>query len=813
MPRIPPIDGFSFWLGFFVAAGMGFVLFLFRRQLGEVRDGLLAQLRGFREYLTSGTERALREDMMRYAQTAHLAGTLFVLDDILITPRLLVPDTPFDPTAPDASDEDSVSSIIPVLPEWPDLAAIYRAPSITLEETLSGGSHVLILGAPGMGKTTLLAHLITRIAAGDEKLLGGEYTPLFIHAADLPLPRLPNEDVAQPLITAAQNRVSVVTAARLARHIRLRLREFNCLICVDGLDELPQRHVAEVAQWLNDFTREYPRHRLVAAAGSAGYGPLLALPLAPIHIAPWHLDDYKALIQKWSTAWEKLIRARKKRATTAEADVDPNIIMGWLSTSNAGRTIYEVTLKTWAAFAGDARGKRPVDWMETYLGRFNLKPHGHKAVGRLAVSLMARDDYLGLARPEVLAILEPVLAGADGKVSIDLDDWLDELLDRRLLAKRARDRLSFSHAFAMAYCASTALAAEPDNVTPGVSPFWNRALYFYTSLGDLTPMVGRALTQAPDLMFSDALTSALWLRDAPPGVKWRGEVLRRLSVIFMDARQTESLRLRALAGFVAANDSAVAQLFKQALTNPDPFTRRMALLGLGALGEVGAILQIAARFTDDYLDVRWAATLALAAINHPSAIDSLRQGLTNGDDQLRQACAEALARHAEEGHPLLKEAVANDDLAVRRAGVYGLAAVNQTWSWELLERLQHTEQQWYVRSAIQELLAAAQQPAARAPKPYAQPESQGWLVAWAATQGLGVPPGRAAIDVLNRALKEGDGPTRRAAMDALGRLADPAGARDLYPLLRDPDAFTREVAFRALVFIALSSGTRLAMPV
>lgn len=809
---MPRIDGFSFFLGFATAAFLVFLAFLFRRQLRELQENIQKRLKGLREYLTSGIERNLREDMLRYAQTAHLAGSLFPLDDILLPPRLLLMPKPFDPTAPEEEDE-GVEAIIPVIPEWPELAATYKAPTISVEEVLAGDNHVLILGAPGSGKTTLMAHLTSRMAQGDETLFPKNPTPIFVHAADLPLPRLPNEDLVQPLVAAATNRVSVVTAARLGQHLRGRLKEFDCVILLDGLDELPARHVNEVAQWLVEFNKEYPRHRLIAAAGISGYGPLLALPMAPTYIAPWHNDDFRALMLKWKGAIEKLGTSKKKRGIP-ENPVDLHIVMGWLTTGNAGRTIFEITLKLWAALAGESRGKRPIDWLETYLLRFNIKPMGMKGVGRLALALMGRDDYLGIARPDLTAMLDPLFVGPDGKPQLDTDDFLDDLVARRLLVRRARDRLSFNHTFVMAYTAAQALTTEPDSLNPSTGNYaWLRTLYFFTNMGDITNVVAHFLGQPPDLMFSDLLACALWLRDAPPTAKWRSEVFRRLSMLFLDARQTESIRLRALAGFVAANDLSVSALFKQAMANPDPFTRRLAILGLGALGEVGAILQIAGRFEDDYLDVRWAATLALAALNNPNAIDALRKGLTTGDDSVRRACGEALARHAEQGYPLLQEAVADNDLGVRRAGVYGLAAVNQPWATDLLEKLQHTEQQWFVRSAIQDLLTHLKEPGDRAPKPFVQPESQGWLVAWAATQGIGVPPGRAAIDVLNRALREGDVTVRRAAIEALGRLAEPEGTRDLYPLLRDQDPLIREIAFRALATIALASAQRLALPV
>ena len=83
------------------------------------------------------------------------------------------------------------------------------------------------------------------------------------------------------------------------------------------------------------------------------------------------------------------------------------------------------------------------------------------------------------------------------------------------------------------------------------------------------------------------------------------EVFRRLSRLMVDKTLPENLRLCALAGLVAANDPAVITLFKQVLASPDPFTRRLAALGLGASAEPAMVPLLIPLFADPYLDVRW----------------------------------------------------------------------------------------------------------------------------------------------------------------------------------------------------------------
>src|SRR5258705_8201640 len=350
---------------------------------------------------------------------------------------------------------------------------------------------------------------------------------------------------------------------------------------------------------------------------------------------------------------------------------------------------------------------------------------------------------------------------------MDAHDFLEDMLARGLLA-RHRGRVTFRHALVADYCAATAVANEPELVTPGETAGWAQALYFLASLGELAPLVAGQLGQAPDLLHSGLMASAHWLRDAPTTARWRSDVLRQLSRLLTDTASPSQLRLRALGAFVAAGDPAVASLFKKGLTHDDPLLRRIGALGLGTLGDVSAAPALEAQLADPQPEVRWAAALALGAMNHSSAVDALGTALLNGDDQLKRACAEALARDVETGQALLKEAIVHADLSVRRAAVYGLAATRAPWAIKILEDVQLTEQQWYVRSAAQDVLARLGEADPRSPRAYDAPDAQGWLIAWAAQKGRGVPPGDAAMGVLYEALAEGDEPTRRAAADALG---------------------------------------------
>src|SRR5215212_2418481 len=171
------MDPLSFAIGF--VAGILFTWLLSRSR------PLLTQIRR-----SSGLEDNFRRITLRRAQGMHLASSLFSLDEILQEPRLIAPPARVEPGVVSIQ-EDIISQTLPYMPAWPELAAIYRAPTIGVTEAIVGGSNIVIVGAPGMEKTVALAHLASMAANLQVKVeadSGLEAVPYLYHVADLQFP-------------------------------------------------------------------------------------------------------------------------------------------------------------------------------------------------------------------------------------------------------------------------------------------------------------------------------------------------------------------------------------------------------------------------------------------------------------------------------------------------------------------------------------------------------------------------------------------------------------------------------------------------
>jgi HEAT repeat protein len=201
---------------------------------------------------------------------------------------------------------------------------------------------------------------------------------------------------------------------------------------------------------------------------------------------------------------------------------------------------------------------------------------------------------------------------------------------------------------------------------------------------------------------------------------------------------------------------------------------------------------------DKEIFVQQAACLALAGIGSTAALEVLAKVLLAGKENIRLAAAEALACDPDEGYPMLREAVELDNLLTRRAAVFGLARVPQPWAEDLLQKIQLEDSQWVVRGAAAEALEYRRNPSWKIRSPAQDPSELAWVVAYAAKQGLGVAPGKASLQTVRKALKDGSTAEKAAALDALAWTGDPEVIPDITQALRSPTPYLRDVAFEAL---------------
>jgi len=728
---------------------------------------------------TAGAKDRYREELIRRVETLHLARAILALEEIAVPPRVLAPPPIADPQRTDPLPEGSLA-VLPNLPDATVLAGVYRAPTLSLAEALADGAHFMLTGDLGMGKSTALAYLALHAAQRDSEAgIGAEMLPVLIHAADLRLDRH-SKDPLDLVVDAAELTVSTGLAARLPSYLKQHAKQGLLLLLLDGLDELTYDELGQVAPWIRALIDAYPGNRIVAAGPTRGYDGLAEAGLAPVALAPWTEHEHRLFLSRWGAAWQKHVLPSLPKNRIG--DLDPALITGWLLGSIRTLSPLEATLRVWAANAGDARGGTTADSIEAYLARF-LSPDERQVTEVVGMTWIK--ERTGCLPERSLVRGTPV----------------GSLVEAGFLARRFGAKVSFVHPALGAYLAARGFVQGPlpeSDLLEGWLPA-EACTHWVAALGDVTSEVERHLRAADDPLGQHMLLCGKWLKDAPAKAPWKPYVLRALATVLNDVQRPYGLRLRTAHALVLSHEPTVAILFRRLLGSDAPSSRILGALGLGGLRDEEAVEPLLRMVeSDPHLLCRQSACLGLAAIGTQAALEGLGHALLKGDEGVRLAAGEALACHPDEGYNMLKDALEVDNLLTRRAAVFGLCRVPEDWALESLEKVQVDDGQWVVRGAAAEAAERRKNPPWAIHAPVRELAEVPWLVAYAAREGLGIAPGRPALEMIRRVLSNGTPEERLAALEAMAWTGSQEFNLEIAGALRSEDAHLRDAGFEAL---------------
>ncbi len=851
-------DPISFLLGFGSASGMSYGLWRYRERIRRLRESAEGQAESAREYLKRSADARYIQDLIDYLETHHLAGTLASLSEILIEPRLLSAYT-LPGELHDDFPED-FTYVIPRVHDFPELYAAYNLEHMPLTDLCAGDRHVAILGNPGMGKSTALAALAlmsleaisfeTMQTLSDqalEKQYEGlsaeeieqrkaelkeieeraleqlhevhkregtegvvrqravqpqELFPIFVHIGDIDLDLNIygiEVDPAEPLIRAFQQYVSLLTAQSAPTLMYQNLAQGVALVMIDGFDDLSMEERTRVYPWLESFVAAYGQNRIIITGPATGYDPLLHLGFVPTFIRPWHQLDAEQFVRRMIELWPT-IESRKAGKKKIQTKGVGQKVARRLMVDNRNRSPLETTLKVISGLSGSEKELGRRGWFERYTRDFLPdEEYSHPVLREVAMVMLDRGVTLKDEQISEIATKQLTVSEDEGSTA-NVDSFLRKLLNSGLLVKRAGNTYTFRHSFIKAYFGAESLIQDmPQRIGDvGANQNWHYALALAASVLDLTPAVHPKLSVPPDLLFSSLFDVVDWLVDTPPNVRWRGEILKRLSGALLAPSQYTALRERAAAALVASRDPNVQTMFRQAVRSGNSTIRKLACVGLGAIGATDALRDLQPMLADDSREVQLASAMALGAIGIEDAMKIMIQGLLQGDEPLRRVVAEALAGIPGEGQNILRDAIEHQDMMVRRAAVFGLARIQASWAVTAIYTTMLEDSQWYVRSAAGNAFTVAHDPDRAGPQIPPPPEQLPWLVEWATEIGQSVPAGNQALQLVIRALQEAEPSIRMMAAEALGRLGAVSAVKPLYSALTDRDARVRTIAYRAL---------------
>lgn len=277
--------------------------------------------------------------------------------------------------------------------------------------------------------------------------------------------------------------------------------------------------------------------------------------------------------------------------------------------------------------------------------------------------------------------------------------------------------------------------------------------------------------------------------------------------IIQDEDNPLGLRGSAMAGLALSGDNNVSTLFRQLLNAPSEQVSQLAALATGFLRDTKSIELLSSLAAKQNEATRQAACLALVGIGSGQALEAVAIHLLRGDERLRIYAAQALANNSGDGREALREGIISEDILVRRAVVYGLARVPETWATELLEKTQINDEQWAVRNIAIEFLNARTKPDHRIPKPLLAPHENPWIIEFAGKHGLGVTPDQPATDILLQALMDSNHDLFAPALNYLRTTPSESVLVALYHHLFETNHQDKEAVFQTLSAMALGGTT------
>jgi len=846
------LEFFSFVVGFITATVFWWLMGRMRPLWGELRENWRTSREEAKARRSTGVEENHRRTTFRRAQGMHLAAPLFALNEIIVTPRLLAPPLRVDPSAPFVT-EDIVSTTIPYMPSWPELAAVYHAPSLSIGQVLSGGVNLVITGQPGAGKTVALACLASMAANRDPELGDlSEVIPFLYHVADLRIPEGESNNILNPIQEAASEHAPVLDLTRLPKFVEFAFKHGNALLLLDGFDELSLDEQVKITSYLKSLLATYPKVRVVTTGCPEHLNGLISLGFEPVALMPWKANQQSSFIEKWGQLWTQTVANESWSQNEAGQfeEVEPLLISNWLDVNNQTLSPLELTLKVWGGYAGDSLGPDILDTIATHIRR--LAPQGTPLAALETLGMQvtlstqaifdsrsARDWVKNFELPDDDEIAEtagelsedttangekpktaplkqkgktgPLGKGATAPATSSL---LNKMADSGLLVSHTGNRLRFLHPVLGGYLAGRGLAATNADYSLLRQPDWAGkflAMHYLAAHGDATELVNAMLKEVEAPLYRSLFSVARWLRDTPRDALWRGKVFAQLATLLQTEGIPLTLRAQAVTAFFLSGDPGAGPLFRQFMNTHSFELVQLVALGSGAIRDPKAIDQLSSILYAPSLAAQRAGCLALVAIGTAPAMETVARALLNGEEDLRRAAAESLANDPNEGHAMLKEGISLADILLRRAVVYGLARVEDEWAIEALQHIQVEDDQWVVRNSASEVLDSKEQMDPRIPRPLTTPSETAWLIEFAGKQGVGISPGSPATEILIAALKSDAEEERLAALPYLKRMPNEGVVTNLYHALYRDDPELREAVFLVLCELA-AGGVKLPSP-
>ncbi|WP_420630073.1 NACHT domain-containing protein [Candidatus Leptofilum sp.] len=180
--------------------------------------------------------------------------------------------------------------------------------------------NLVILGAPGTGKTTLLKHLTLTLAQPAQAGAPRKKSPIFLYLRDIAsqIQRNPRYSLRQAVQTMLQNRQVDLSLDWLAGE----LENGRCLILLDGLDEVAEPTLRQqVVAWVQRQIRQQPHNQFVVTSRPFGYTTNPLPDAVLLEVKPFTIEQVHQFVRNWYLATEMQTQGQDDDGVRREATV------------------------------------------------------------------------------------------------------------------------------------------------------------------------------------------------------------------------------------------------------------------------------------------------------------------------------------------------------------------------------------------------------------------------------------------------------------------------------------------------------------
>ena len=718
---------------------------------------------------------------------------------------------------------------------------------------------IMVLADPGMGKSTLLKMEAGLTAESERKCLESNgknvedaILPLFLRLSDLVDEKQADIFLAEiidaiPLILGKEYRKTLQdnleTAAVIGHVLKEKLRTGKCLLLLDALDEVPQKHRQYLSDKLNRFVRNYPGS-IICTSRIVGYGGGFLDGAKEVEIVPFSQKQTEEYIEIWfknaagylnddSVSAPALIRELRNKPQIRGLAQNPLLLSLICSLyQEKGLTLPARRCQVYEQAVSYMLGKWSQNRQSQSEGRMVAKT---RFLSELAYHFTCQGQEI-FSRDQLYDRIEEYLQGERVPTSFkdaDTGDLIVELSEQDGILQKLHedgDQYLFLHRTFQEYLTACYLNRAKDGIEGAKAHFWEYEWHETLSLmaglmKNPVPLLEAIRKEKDDIFQTQLLLAGRCIAECKEiSNSLIGEIIDRIyqfwcrywgaefigSVVVTlgqtNIQMVEKLRQALNDEDVLVRWNATEALGKignpqavdaliTALNDEDKYVGMNAAAALGKIGNPQAVPALIAAFKDEY--VRKNAAEALGKIGNPQAVPALIDALNDKAMFVRMNVAEALGKIGNpQAVPALINALNDNDEFVRVNVAAALVKIDNPQAVDaLIAALKDNNE--FVRSKVAAAIANIGNPQV-VDALFAAFNYEDEYLRKNAVAALGKIDNPQAVDVLLVALKDKDEFARSKAAKSLGKIGNSQAVPALIDALKDEDKYVRRNAAEAL---------------